>query len=82
MNYPDIYYRDGTIESPRASHCYLARKTCGCVEAGVLDIPEFRLETADTVAQWIRDGLILERLSIRDPRGAFARCYHKEVRNG
>jgi hypothetical protein len=62
-----------------SKYCYLASKVCGCVQAGILDKPELRLETAETVAQWIRGGFIVERLPISDPLNVIRKCYHEGI---
>lgn len=43
------------------THCYIGRKSCGCVVAVVTDCGD-KL-TADAVAEFVLEGLTLERVS-------------------
>lgn len=50
----------------KPTHDYIGRKKCGCVVAAVVDMPGFEKETAKTVAEFIRDGLTIERIALVD----------------
>ncbi len=50
----------------KATHCYVGSKPCGCVVAGVVD--EGTKETARDVADFIRSGLSVLRLSLEEYR--------------
>lgn len=52
----------------RATHCYTARKECGCVVAVTVDTGD--KETAKNVGEWIRDGLTIHRQTIEEFRNA------------
>lgn len=58
------------------SDCYIGRKKCGCaVAAIVIDADNeslaggWRKHVAKTVAEWIRDGLLIERVTAEAVRG-------------
>lgn len=56
---------------------YAGRDTCGCVVAVTVDEPKRREHVAATVAEWIRDGLAIERVTIEEARQLFTICEHK-----
>ncbi len=55
---------------------YIGRKRCGCVVGMVVDIPGDDLVNyvADSVAEFIRDGLAVERVTLEVARESFALC--------
>lgn len=55
---------------------YTGRDTCGCVVAVTVDEPKHRDHVAQMVAEWIRDGLIIERVTIEEARMSFTLCDH------
>lgn len=57
-----------------ATHAYLGRKVCGCVVAITVDDTDNRKWTADAVAEFIRDGLTVDRVTIEDGRKALNFC--------
>ena len=59
-------------------HVYLGRASCGCVMQSVVDSPEEKYGTADTVAEMIREGLTVERVHGDDERNRTDRCEHGE----
>lgn len=68
-----------TIQMPRPTHCYIGRKKCGCVVAVVTDVPGWEKETGKSVAEFIADGLIIERTTIHDYNaGLPIGCKHSE----
>lgn len=54
----------------QTTHVYVARKKCGCMVAAVSDMPTFERETAKDVADFIRDGLAIERMTMAEYKGA------------
>ena len=55
---------------------YLGRAQCGCVLQSVVDVPDEKYGTADTVAEMIREGLTIERVHADDERNRVDRCEH------
>lgn len=66
-----------------ATHEYIARKPCGCCVACAIDLGDD--DTADSVAEWIRWGLTVERVSHEDFRlnvmkeDTFMKCPHGQM---
>lgn len=55
--------------------CYMGRcPGCNNVIALTLDMPEYRKDVARDVAEWIRDGLVVERSTAREGRKLFDSC--------
>lgn len=55
--------------------CYMARcQGCNHVVALTLDAPEYRKDVARDVAEWIADGLIVERSTAKIGRELFNGC--------
>lgn len=42
---------------------YIAKRECGCIVMACVDNPEHRRDTAKEVAQAIREGYVIERVS-------------------
>ncbi|MCK9568589.1 hypothetical protein M0R72_06580 [Candidatus Pacearchaeota archaeon] len=57
---------------------YIAVKSCGCVVGAVVDIPECRKETAKDVAEWIRNGLTIERVPSAEVKTLLKACHCDE----
>lgn len=55
---------------------YIARKSCGCIVAAAVDMPEHRKHVAKEIAKWIKDGLILERVTCQYVRDNMKKCKH------
>ena len=53
---------------------YIGKKECGCTVVIVSDDPKYKKDTADTVAEMIRDGLTVERTSQKEGLELFGRC--------
>jgi hypothetical protein len=47
---------------------------CKQVIAATVDAPEYRDDVAKDVAEWIRDGLIVERSTVGEARKLFNNC--------
>ncbi len=47
---------------------YIGRKTCGCVVFAMVDDPEHKKETAKEIAKCIRQGLTIERMTVKEVR--------------
>ena len=60
--------------------CYIGRTACcGNLVAVTVDTPASKKHTARDVAQWIRDGLTIERVSLETFRGLkMQRCTCKD----
>jgi len=46
--------------------CYLGVKRCGCAVAIVVDTPEHQKEVRKSVAEFMRGGLVIERVTRDD----------------
>lgn len=68
--------------APDLTPCYIGRKPCGCAVAFITDDAAFRDSTAKLVAQWVRDGLVLERTTVDAVRSAFGDCTHETEPRG
>ncbi len=60
---------------------YIARDLCGCIVGATVDDPDHASDTAKIVAEWVRDGLTLERTTVGEAREdpTFLRCSHGPV---
>ena len=47
-------------------HCYVGRKTCGCIVYVTVDDPNRTAQTGKDVAEAIKLGLTVERMTIDD----------------
>lgn len=65
-----------------ATHCYIARKPCGCLVGITVDDPDDPKDTAKFVSQQVRNGCSIERLTIEDGRSALKNfgCRHRRKR--
>jgi hypothetical protein len=52
----------------RPTHDYVARDEHGCLIGLCSDIPEIKRETAKEVAEWIREGLNVTRVTVEEVR--------------
>jgi hypothetical protein len=50
-------------EKMAESMAYIGKKSCGCIVAACVDNPEHKREIARNLAEWIRDGLTIERVT-------------------
>jgi hypothetical protein len=55
-------------------HAYVGTKPCGCTVAAVVDDPAYRKDTARSVAEFIADGLNVERVSLESARVTLTTC--------
>lgn len=62
--------------------CYVASKPCGCSVAAAFDDDRFKRETAESVAEWIRDGLTVRFLSDDEARAVLGPCTHEPRQMG
>ena len=53
---------------------YVGRKACGCMVAATLDDPTWPKRMATDVADFIKDGLTIERVSIETVRDQLRSC--------
>lgn len=63
---------------PSFTHHYVGRAPCGCVYASCYDLGD--KDTARTVAEWIKDGLTVERLPRKEAGEALMaglNCQHE-----
>jgi hypothetical protein len=54
------------------THCYVGQLACGCGCAIVRDMPDYKKDTAKSVAQMVREGLQVTRLEHEAACDAFA----------
>jgi hypothetical protein len=59
--------------NPIATHAYVGRRKCGCMCGAVADIPGNEDETASEVAEFIKCGLLVDRVTIEDVRENYAK---------
>jgi hypothetical protein len=57
--------------------CYVGVLSCGCAVAATVDRPEWKRDTARTIAEWIKDGLTVERWTVERVRADLGPCVHK-----
>ncbi len=57
-----------TNEEAAVRPCYIGRYACGCAVTAVVDDPTYKKDTAKCIAQWIRDGMSVERGTCADTR--------------
>ena len=60
-----------TITKP---DCYVGIMPCGCYVAVVMDRPEYRKETAKTIAQYIQNGYRIEPAILEEVRHKLGKC--------
>ncbi len=59
--------------------CYIGRKSCGCVVAATVDEPQYREDVAKDIADWLRSGLTIERVTVEYARQNLNfSCPHKQ----
>lgn len=65
--------------SDKIINTYIAKvKECGCVVAACVDRPEYAKSTAKDVADWIKRGLVVERIQISESNPlSIGRCKHR-----
>ena len=68
--------RDHYTALGKATHSYLGRLTCGCAVAVTVDCGD--RVTAKCVAEFVRDGLTIERVTHAVVRETHFGCVHKE----
>jgi hypothetical protein len=61
-------------------YSYVARKSCGCMVAAVVDDAAHKRDVAREMAAWVRDGLTVERVTHDVVRAEFVgrKCPHVE----
>ena len=58
-------------------HVYVGTTACGCRVAVVADLPEHRKFTAKSIAEYVRDGLVMTRETLDEFRvKSLQRCTH------
>ena len=55
---------------------YIGIEPCGCVSAATVDSPDRKRDVAKFVAELLRDGCTVERVSVKDARTRLALCPH------
>lgn len=69
-----------TENAREATHCYVGIAACDCRRAVVVDMPDNAKQTAKTVAEFLREGLRIERMTIEDFRRiglSLCECAHE-----
>jgi hypothetical protein len=59
--------------------CYIGRASCGCVVASVMDTGQSRARVAQSVAEFIKNDLVIERVTVSYVRENFCidGCPHR-----
>lgn len=66
--------------SDAAIAAYIGRKPgCGCVVAAIVDDPAYRKQTSKDLADFVKRGYGVERVSVETAQVSVARCQHTEV---
>jgi len=60
--------------------CYIAQRPCGCIVMAVIDTPSHCEETAKEVAECIKDGLVISRVSVVFVREHWECARHSKAR--
>ena len=58
---------------------YIGRKKCGCYVAATVDDPNDPKETAKSVADFVKSGLTIERVTAQFVRDNLHFCKHKKA---
>lgn len=59
-------------------HCYIAKEKCGCITGVVVDNPARLDGVAEDVADFIKSGRTIERVSLKDIRKNHLGCNCKD----
>lgn len=59
-----------------AEMCYIGRTRCGCIVAASVDTTEHTHDVASDVAEFIRSGLTVERMTVEQVRASKFGCDH------
>lgn len=59
-------------------YCYVGRKPCGCTVAACMDMPKHKKDVAKFLADCVKDGLTIERVTLDDARCTLKRCECKQ----
>jgi len=59
-------------------YCYIATKPCGCTVAICVDLAEYKDQTADSLSDWVRCGMRVERVPLEDGQYRVHRCHCSE----
>lgn len=64
------------MNDEQAVFCYVGLCACGCgaIPAATVDLPQYRKDTADFVADLIRSGMEVKRLPVSETRLSFCEC--------
>lgn len=63
-----------------AEFAYIGREPgCGCATVGIADTPEHAKDVARDIAQCVRWGMSIERVSIEEARTAIGSCPHWRI---
>jgi hypothetical protein len=57
-----------------ATHCYIGIKPCGCTVAACADYPDWKDDTAEAVADYIKSGYRVERIETRSAKLRICNC--------
>ena len=57
-----------------ATHCYIGKEKCGCTVAACVDLPQHPNWTAEAVAEFISEGMEVERVPMDDARLRLTGC--------
>lgn len=62
-----------------SDYSYVARKACGCMVGATVDDPAHKKDVAREIAEWVREGLTIERVTHDVVRKEFmgSKCPHE-----
>lgn len=63
-----------------SGYSYLARRECGCPVGFIMDTPANRNEVAQRVGGWIREGHIIDRVTLDVIETLTWGCSHRQSR--
>lgn len=58
------------------TYAYVGIKDCGCIVAAAVDVKAHSKDVAKSVADFIKDGLKVERVTVEEAREKLRRCKH------
>lgn len=62
------------VSEGKQTDCYIGIKPCGCMVAWVYDDPKYLKDTAETLADFIRSGYSVERVTTDEVRNRLGKC--------
>lgn len=66
---------------PDPTFAFVGRRSCGCIVAAFVADPRLLRQIAKDVAEWERDGLKIETMSVEDVRKQLWHCPHQPTQD-